>query len=238
MESIFKILSYYADNVAVGVTVVAALATLLRKFLEQWLTVVIQRRVRATANSSSEGPAASGGAPLEKGWRTHDAAPTSHSLARSHVRVRLNDAKNARTKAQSTAKISRLLSALLTFAQVVIGGVLASSFIQETLSARAVGMLGVLVLIASLMKQQYRPEVDAEQAREKASKLQALIRLSEDQLATIDARSAKGEDRTDALIELRDRISRGLAEIENPETISSKARPAKSLPQHEPETTE
>jgi hypothetical protein len=75
----------------------------------------------------------------------------------------------------------------------------------------------VLVLVASLVKQQYHPEVDADQARQKASKLDALIRFSEDELATINAHSATGQDRTDALIELRNQISRGITESENPE---------------------
>jgi len=234
MREILSNLNYYAEGFAVALTVFAAVATFLRKRIEQWLTsskLFHARRSISLANSSSAGSDSSGGAALKKSWKTRDSALNSHTLARSHVVIRLDDAKTARTEEESTAKVSRILSGSLTFAQVVIGGVLASSFVQESLSRNTVGIFGVLVLIASLVKQQYRPEVDAEQAREKASKLQALIRLSEDQLATIDARSAQGEDRTDALIELRDRISQGITEIENPEAILSKRPDAKSLPQ-------
>jgi hypothetical protein len=145
-----------------------------------------------------------------------------NAVARAHVIRRLSDATNAREQQKGSAKVSKWTANLLTFAQVVIGGVLASSFVQESLSPKAVGVFGVLVLIASLVKQQYRPEVDAEEARQKASRLQALIRSSEDELATLDAKSTKGEDRTDALIALANRISGGLTDIENPEAAQSK----------------
>jgi hypothetical protein len=74
---------------------------------------------------------------------------------------------------------------LLTFGQYVIGGVLASSFVQQALTPAAVGFLGVLVLLASLIKQQFHPDVRASQAAQTVSKLRALIRYAEDRVAEL-----------------------------------------------------
>lgn len=159
----------------------------------------------------------------ETGDRTDEVAPSSPtSVARAQVIRRIADARDALRKQESSSKVSTWIANLLTFAQVVIGGVLASSFVQQSLTPKAVGLFGVLVLIASLVKQQYRPEVGAEDARQKGSRLRALIRTAEDQLTALDARSTQGEDRSDALIALTNRISRGLTEIENPEALRIK----------------
>ncbi len=78
-------------------------------------------------------------------------------------------------------------SHLLTFGQYVIGGVLASAFMQNNLTPKVIGFSGVLVLCASLINQQYHPEVRARDATQKAKELGSLIRDSEDQLAIIGA---------------------------------------------------
>ncbi|HEY3973905.1 MAG TPA: hypothetical protein VGM18_12945 [Candidatus Sulfotelmatobacter sp.] len=227
IKYLFLYLNQHAEALAVAVTLVAAAATILRKVLLSFVeALTIQKMAPAwgALRKSDAGVKRSGAAEgrVDKAWKTRDSATESHSVARGHVVIRLNDAKTAMAQEESSAKVSRILSGSLTFAQVVIGGVLASSFVQEALPPKTVGIFGVLVLIASLVKQQYRPDVDAEQAQQKSSKLQALIRSSEDELATIDARSAKGEDRTDALIDLRNQISRGITQIENPEAVASK----------------
>jgi hypothetical protein len=103
--------------------------------------------------------------------------------------------------------------------------VLASSFVQASLSSKWVGALGILVLIASLFKQQFHPELNAESSRRKASRTQALIRASEDQLAILDAKIATGQDHTDAMIALMTQITQTLTEIENPEAIETRPQP-------------
>jgi hypothetical protein len=158
---------------------------------------------------------------LLKAWRTHDSAPAPLRLARKQTLVRLNEVKQALVNQKGSARIAKISSNLLNGGQYVIGGLLASSFVQESLSPRSVGVLGVLVLIASLFKQQFHPELNAEDARKKASKLQALVRSSEDQLAILDAKIANGEDHSDAMIELLSGITRRLTEIENPEALES-----------------
>lgn len=51
-----------------------------------------------------------------------------------------------------------------------------------------VGFLGVLVLIASLIKQHFHPDATARDATQKVGKLKALIRSAEDQLAELITR--------------------------------------------------
>lgn len=148
---------------------------------------------------------------------------TASEVARRQVVVRLNEARLARDAQKGTAKVATISNNALTTAQYVIGGVLASSFVQESLTAKWVGVLGVLVLIASLVKQQFHPELNAEDARKKSSRLQALIRISEDALAILDAKMASGEDRSDAINALLTQITQKLNEIENPEALESKS---------------
>jgi hypothetical protein len=156
-----------------------------------------------------------------------DSAPSSVKenavvVARRQVVVRLNEVRVARDAQEGSARVARISNNALTVAQYVIGGVLASSFVQESLTPKWVGFLGVLVLIASLVKQQFHPELNAEDARKKALRLKALIRISEDELAVIGAKMASGDDHSDAMIALLNRITQQLNEIENPATSDSK----------------
>jgi hypothetical protein len=221
---LFDYLIQYINQFAVVVSVLSSLATILSKVLIRGVGQLQKKEQRLLSTGSKDARAGGSDVSSPEGgsavrWRTTDSARSPHSIARWHVNIRLKEARTARTKEHSSAKVLHFLSRFLTFAQVVVGGVLATSFVQQSLSSRTVGIFGVLVLLASLVKQQYHPEIDAGEASQKASKLEALIRFSEDELTSIDARSSKGEDRTDALINLRDRISRGITEIENPEAI-------------------
>ena len=94
---------------------------------------------------------------------------------------------------------------------------LASSFVQESLTPKWVGVFGVLVLVASLIREQFHPETSSKDARKKAFELLSLQRASEDQLAILDAKSATGQDHSDAMIALLTQVTQRLSEIENPE---------------------
>ena len=76
----------------------------------------------------------------------------AYRTARARVLRRMTEIESSRQEQQSSYKGFRTASITLTFAQYVIGGVLASSFVQESLNAKAVGVFGVLVLVASLLK--------------------------------------------------------------------------------------
>jgi hypothetical protein len=141
-------------------------------------------------------------------------------VARLHIEARLKEAEFSQKEQQRESKSSKTTSTLLVIGQYIIGGVLASSFIQESLTPKLVGCLGVVVLIASLFRQQFHPEINAEDARKKASQLKALIRFSEDQLSILDAQIAAGQDHTDAMIALMSQITQRLTEIESPEAVA------------------
>ena len=160
------------------------------------------------------------------GWRTTDAgSPTL--VARSRVVLRIKEAATFRKEQLGIRKWSKIAANLLTIAQYIIGGVLASSFVQESLTPKWVGGLGVLVLIASLFKQQFHPEINAEDARKKAYELQALVRSSEDQLAIIDAKIPSGQDHSDAMIALLKEITQTLNKIELNEPTQATVRRSK-----------
>lgn len=150
-------------------------------------------------------------------------SPTSPSdVARNQVIFRLNEVKLLNHEVKTSAKTAKISSNLLTVGQYVVGGVLASSFVQEALTPKLVGALGVLVLVASLVKQQFHPDLTAADSGRKALQFKALIRTSEDQLVTLDAKIAAGENHTDALITLLNRITETLNEIETSLTTDAK----------------
>jgi hypothetical protein len=99
------------------------------------------------------------------------------------LQARLRETRIALRRQRRLATAYRLAGSLLTFSQVVIGGILTSSFVQQSLSKDLVGILGLIVLAASLVRQYSRPEVLFLGARQRAAQLKALIRDAEDQIS-------------------------------------------------------
>ncbi|MEN3370707.1 MAG: hypothetical protein V7609_2850 [Verrucomicrobiota bacterium] len=101
----------------------------------------------------------------------------------------------------------------LTFSQYVIGGVLASSFVQTQLSKEVVGFLGVLVLVSSLIHHRYRPDIKHRNGKQRAAQLRAVIRKAEDMI--FEARTQKKD--SSAIQPIRRAISDGLNQLETAE---------------------
>jgi hypothetical protein len=164
-------------------------------------------------------------------WEDDADAPTPEThygkspsfVARNRVVARITEATNYRAEQIRSAKWSKRSSHLLIIAQYIIGAVIASSFIQQSLNPKWVGALGVVVLIASSFRDKFHPELNADASKRKAAKAQALIRSSEDQLAILDAKIGGGQVHTDAMIALMTHITRTLSEIENPEALAGTA---------------
>ena len=74
-------------------------------------------------------------------------------------------------------------SNLLRFSQYVIGGVLATAFVRDNLSPNNVGLLGVLVLMASLIHQHFRPDTTLQECRFRVFRLRRTLRRVEDEYA-------------------------------------------------------
>ena len=124
--------------------------------------------------------------------------------------ARLNEARRYLQRQEAISRWNSRAATSLTFSQYVVGGILATSFVQESLPREVVGFLGLLVLIASLIHHRYRPDIYARCARQRAMQLRALIRKAEDALYTL--RSGKPDP--PSLLKIRKMVSQELAEIE------------------------
>lgn len=133
-------------------------------------------------------------------------------IARDHVKLRLKQIDTAKNKEQRLSRAFTWSSNLLTFAQYVVGGVLATSFIQQKLSPNLIGFFGLIVLVSSIIKQHYHPEVKAKVASQKAAKLQTLIRDSEDKIAALHA---DGNTDPKEFLTIASQISAALAKIDH-----------------------
>jgi hypothetical protein len=98
----------------------------------------------------------------------------------------------------------------LTFSQYIVGGVLATSFIQENLTQGLVGLMGLLVLVSSLIRQHFRPDLQSRYAKERVVTLRNLIRQAEDGLFAIK----NGKSEPEEIHNIRDYVTRTLREIE------------------------
>jgi len=123
---------------------------------------------------------------------------------------RLADAKGALERQTSLARTNRWMSALLTIGQYIIGGLLASSFVQQSLRPDLVGVLGLLVLISSLIYQHFRPDIQLRGAMSRSLRLRALIRSVEDDIYAIRSNSSNAP----TVEAVRRRISEALSAIE------------------------
>jgi hypothetical protein len=139
--------------------------------------------------------------------RTVDASQITSDI---EVDSRLTEARRMLKRQRSTASWNRSANSLLTFGQYIVGGVLATSFVQDSLDSRIVGLLGVLVLASSLVHQYYRPDLVARSAAERYVQLRVLIRQAEDEIF------ARRSETTDAksVLEVRRLLTAGLEAID------------------------
>jgi hypothetical protein len=116
-------------------------------------------------------------------------------------------------KQSELAVAHRIAGGLLTFSQFVVGGLLASSFLQENLSKNIVGILGLVVLFSSLLRQHYRPDVKFRGALLRATQLKILIRQAEDYVYAAEANVSGAP----SLFEIRQFLTESLNQINHSE---------------------
>jgi hypothetical protein len=126
------------------------------------------------------------------------------------IDTRLSEARSALRRQETSLAWNRRTMNSLTFSQYVIGGVLASSFVQAQLAKETVGFLGVLVLVSSLIHQRYRPDIKHRNGKQRAADLRAVIRQAED--AVFDARTQQKS--FDAIQPIRQLVTNGLNQLE------------------------
>ena len=128
--------------------------------------------------------------------------------------VRLYEIDSILSYEENRKSLYRYSSALLVFAQFVVGGVLASSFIAKNLNESIIGILGLIVLASSLVNQHFRPDLLYKVSVQKVFQLRTLKRWTEDQLYDATRGSVIDDDK---VFQIRKKVSSMLAEIEQAE---------------------
>ena len=118
------------------------------------------------------------------------------------------------------------LTLLLTFGQYIIGGLLASSFVQNSVPAEVIGILGVLVLLSSLIRQRYRPDIKAVGAKRRAALLRSFIREVEDSLYALK----NGQDNAPSVFAIRQKVTERLSKVEESELADTQQEDDSSDP--------
>ncbi|EKV00204.1 hypothetical protein Lepto7375DRAFT_2307 [Leptolyngbya sp. PCC 7375] len=140
-------------------------------------------------------------------------APTE-DLARD---CRLYELRSSLQRQESIARLNSWSDSLLTFGQYIIGGLLASSFIQDSAPKQVVGILGVLVLLSSLIRQRYRPDIKAVGAKRRVALIRSFIREVEDNLYALN----KGQENAPSVFSIRQRVTERLSRFDEIELIES-----------------
>jgi hypothetical protein len=113
-----------------------------------------------------------------------DSAAGAPSITQT-VTHRLQEVEAELSRQNLVSQSARLTTWGLTLGQYIIGGLLASSFLQEQLPHQFAGFLGVLVLLSTLIYQNFRPDKQMRLAEIKKVRLRALYRTTEDDLQAI-----------------------------------------------------
>lgn len=143
---------------------------------------------------------------------------------------RLQEARDMLRRQRSIAQSNRWISASLIIGQYIIGGLLASSFVQESLKPHTVGLLGLLVLVSSLLFQHFRPDIRLRGALARSLNLKNLIRVGENEIHAIRT----NQPQAPTAYELGKRISDELSRIEASELNDA---PVSTLPKTNDATT-
>jgi len=104
---------------------------------------------------------------------------------------RLEEVQQEYSRQRASVKTYKWMNGFLTIGQYIIGGLLASSFIQQSLSPHMVGFLGLLVLLSSLIYQHFRPDLKLRGAVERSAILHSAILDAEDDLYEMKINSPK-----------------------------------------------
>lgn len=139
-----------------------------------------------------------------------------------YLENRMNELKRYLREQENIAKRNKLSGNLLTIGQYIVGGLLATSFIQEQISNVMVGILGLIVLFSSTVHQKFRPDLKSAAAQSRATKLKQLLRRAQDLSNEI---SLEYEGRIDSQLKSESKLAASIGmqmdQIENEEMQSS-----------------
>ena len=137
--------------------------------------------------------------------------PTKEEI--QHRDTRLAEAHAELGRQEISARWSGRSATSLAVSQYVVGGTLATSFIQTTFPDWAVGLLGLIVLLASIIYQRFRPDLRMSAARRRVAALKAAIRRAEDDLFRVN----QSVEDAPTIIEIRAAVTNALVHVEHSE---------------------
>ena len=108
----------------------------------------------------------------------------AHKSGERLVQVRLQEIKEAIEHHKRIRQASHIATSTLTFGQYIVGGILASSFVQNGFPPQMVSILGLLVLLSSFIQHHFRPDIHLRASTERLARLKALLRHAEDDLVS------------------------------------------------------
>lgn len=132
---------------------------------------------------------------------------------RELLKKRIQEAQESLKFQNNSEKTNTWATNSLVIGQYIVGGLLASSFIQNTLTKDLIGFLGLLVLASALIHQRFRPDLRAQGSKQRAFRLRSLIRDVEIDLAALKA----GANDAPQLIDIIKKVSIILEKIEKSE---------------------
>jgi hypothetical protein len=115
----------------------------------------------------------------------HDQVLQFNRSLQIRLQSRLEEARQVIAREEALKRRSEIAAAAVKFAEFIIGATLASSFIEQFVSRNTVGTLGLLVLVASLIRHGYRPDASARAAAVRLIRLRSLVREVEDKLPSL-----------------------------------------------------
>lgn len=118
-----------------------------------------------------------------------------------------------RDSQESSFKRNKFSSNALKIGQYLLGTILASAFIQETIPGPVTGALGVLVLFATVSQQHFRPDVVYRGSHLRMALLDDVERRAKNDLFKFE----KKEVTARSIYEIREEISEVLKEVDEKE---------------------
>lgn len=189
-----NMLSSKGTGVAIALTVTAATLSVATKgsleAFEKLLELLFESRQRAKLNLDSRAASML----LRLGDR--QPTPAAQRILRQrqrHAARRLEETRALWKRQKRAASWASFINGLLIAAQYLVGAILATSFVQKTLSPNLIGTLGIVVVVASTVQQKYTPDIIASTAKTRVAKLRRTIIRSENDLVEAN-REGDGKD--------------------------------------------
>ena len=143
----------------------------------------------------------------------HTLPPNRTAVAQKQVAVRLNEARRLHNRERSTARWQSFADKALTFSHYVIGAMMATSFVQKSLTPTVIGWMGLIVVASSAIKQHYHPDIAAQNAAQKASQLDALIRQGEDRVVVLETTRPAATDDPLNMLDLLEHLTADITKV-------------------------